>query len=43
VEGAIVVCQATKSAEPLLHVEEALIELYELKVAATASGSDPAP
>jgi hypothetical protein len=45
VEGAIVVCQATKSAEPLQHVEDALVELYELKVAATASesGSDPAP
>ncbi|KAA0120452.1 TetR/AcrR family transcriptional regulator [Mycolicibacterium sp. P9-22] len=43
VEGAIVVCQATKSTEPLQHVEDALIELYALKVAATASGSDPAP
>lgn len=45
VEGAIVVCQATKSAEPLRHVEDALIELYELKVATTGSGSgsDPAP
>ncbi|MGK2867738.1 MAG: TetR/AcrR family transcriptional regulator [Mycobacterium sp.] len=45
VEGAIVVCQATKSAEPLRHVEEALITLYELKVATTesGSGSDPAP
>lgn len=43
VEGAIVVCQATKSTQPLQHVEDALIELYESKVAATASGSDPAP
>jgi len=45
VEGAIVVCQATKSAEPLRHVEDALIALYELKVGPTgsASESDPAP
>ncbi|MCF6388963.1 TetR family transcriptional regulator C-terminal domain-containing protein [Mycobacterium sp. MBM] len=45
VEGAIVVCQATKSAEPLRHVEDALVALYELKVGATgsASESDPTP
>lgn len=45
IEGAIVVCQATKSAEPLQHVEDTLIELYESKVPATPSesGSDPTP
>ncbi|MGU3499633.1 TetR/AcrR family transcriptional regulator [Mycobacterium sp. C31M] len=35
VEGAIVMCQATKSAEPLQHVEDTLVELYRLKVPAT--------
>lgn len=45
IEGAIVVCQATKSAEPLRHVEDALIALYALKVPTTESesGSDPTP
>ncbi len=43
VEGAIAMCQATRSAVPLQHVEDTLVELYELKVTASASGSDPAP
>ena len=45
IEGAIVVCQATKSAEPLRPVEDALIALYALKLPTTESesGSDPTP
>lgn len=42
VEGAIVMCQATRSDEPLRRVEAGLIELY-LHKAATGSESDPAP
>jgi AcrR family transcriptional regulator len=43
VEGAIVMCQATKSDEPLRRVEAGLVELFRLKAPATDSGSDPAP
>jgi len=42
VEGAVVMCQATRSGEPLRRVEQALIALYR-RQAATGSGSDPAP
>lgn len=47
VEGAIVMCQATRSEEPLRRVEAGLIELYRLKAPTpateSASGLDPAP
>lgn len=43
VEGAIVMCQATKSDEPLRRVEAGLVELYRQKAPATDSGSDRAP